>query len=225
MLTKTVFVPQGKKPACFAAAAAMATGDTLAAVEAFLEKEGSYSVRDVVRWLLYRGYCLLPGAYTKSRVLVEECPGVELKAVIDADLMEVLQGYAESLDMDLSCVVNGLLHKAMKDYGAKTRQGHRYMSSAGPTVSRFFERSTGIVEYVVSSQTPALVIVNGDADTDHALYWDGAFLWDPAKPEADNPVSQEDYMVFAWLPISGFSDDGNLEGWPPSIINKHTEGE
>lgn len=221
MLSKTTHIYQGKKPACLAAAAVMATGGSLSEFEAVTGKSAPYNLKDVSCWLLSRGYGFTPGAYVKHAVTVEELPGVELRAVIDADLLAVLKDYAEQLGMNLDGAVNGLLHKALSMVGAKSRQGFRYIKHSGPNMAGFFSKSTGTVNYSIQSKQPAIVIVQGDTDSDHALYWDGAFLWDPAKQEHDNPVNTDSYQVFSWMPVSQFDENGN-PAYMAGMINRES---
>lgn len=213
MLTKTVFVKQSPKdPACFGAVAAMAVGSSLEDFKLFIGRDSNedqkpYSLKEVARWLFYHDMTFTPGGYLYNHVVYEECPGVELKVTIDADIMQILNDYAEQLEMSLETAVNGLLCRVLQDCGAKTRQGFRYLAPSGYGAS-FFQKQIGYLKYVVPINQPAIVAVKSSADFDHALYWDGALLWDSARPEEDNPVSLDEYTVYAWHPIGKFKENG-----------------
>lgn len=207
-LTKTDFVQQPENdPSCFGCAAAMAAGKSLADFKAFIGRDSNldrkgYSYQEVTAWLLDNGMGFTPLGYLSNHQVCEEVPGVELKVTIDADTNKVLEGYAEQLGMALDGAVNGILTRALTQYGARSREGYRYTAPVGHDFSKY---SGGFIHYAITMDSPAIVVVLENIDIDHALYWDGSLLWNPNLPEHKNPVYLSDYKVAAWFSVGKFT--------------------
>jgi hypothetical protein len=227
-LTKTKFIQQPiNDPACFGAAAAMATGKTLEDFKAFVGRDSrldqkGFTFQEVSGWLASHNMTFTPLASISNHQTHEEFPGVELKATIDADTMQVLEGYADQLGCSVESAVNGILTRALTQYGARTREGYRYVAPVGHDLSKY---SGGYVHYVLTMDSPAIVVVLSDSETDHALYWDGALLWDPSFSEPQNPVRLGNYKVAAWLPVGEFSGVRITPDYNGIILDKDTAGD
>lgn len=228
MLSKTEFVQQPPgDPSCFACAAAMAAGKTLEDFKQFIGRDSNldrkgYSHKECAAFLLENNMCFSPMGYVYNNQIVEEVPGVELKATIDADTMQVLTGYAEQLGMSVEAAVNGILTRALTKYGARTREGYRYVKAQGHAGKKFGE---GFLQYIIAMSSSAIVLTDSYGDFDHALYWDGSLLWDSAVDVTLNPVSLDNYNIVAWMPVGSFSDHA-ITPMPNGILydeEKHNE--
>jgi hypothetical protein len=211
-LTKTAFVQQPvSSPSCFGCAAAMAAGVTLEDFVAVIGRDATrdrkgYSLKEVSQFLMSQDMTFVPAGFLYNVIEKEEVPGAMLNVKIDADTLEVLEGYAEKIGMSVDAAVNGILTRALTKHGARSREGYRYVDTAGYPGGEIHNKfkTTGHLKYVSNLRTPAIVVTKTNSESNHAVYWDGQFLWDSAIPEICNPVPIEKYTVVAWHQVGRF---------------------
>ena len=231
-LTKAKHIQQAPgDPACFAAAACMATGRTLEEFKAFIGRDSidsgvAYNQRDVAAWLHHNDMAFNPGAFITNVVWVAELPSEDVTLALDRGLVEALRDMADRRRDNIATIVNAILGEYMQRQGYELKSGERFVMAAGydwRDLQATMQKTEGLLQYSININLPAIIITRPQLleqrVNHHALYWDGAHAWDSARHPDLNPVDLEDYRVLGWHPVGRYSDTWN-ESAAEAIINE-----
>jgi hypothetical protein len=181
----------------------MATGHSLKNYLSYFDDEAdAKTLAGVARWLFHNNMIFAPVGYFGRVVVREAFPGVILNVTIDEPVMQGLHVIAKEMGRTLDTVVNDLLSRGIGGFDTRGHGGYRFYHNIGFSPDEIGV-TKGIVNLTVPIEQPAIIAVSTDnKSNNHALYWDGAMLWDPARQAHDNPVDFNDYNILSWQSIT-----------------------